>query len=42
MMGFTRIFEKNGEKNANIGQIMNSLVVAKMPSLQFSLRDGIH
>ena len=41
-MGFTTIFEKNGEKIAKIGQKMKSLLLAKMPSLQYSPREGIH
>ena len=39
-LGFLK--KKNGEKMAKIGQKLNSLLLAKMPSLQFSPRDGIH
>ena len=37
-LGFLK---KMVRKNANIGQKMNSLLLAKMPSLRFSPRDGI-
>ena len=38
-LGFSK---KKVEKMAKIGQKLNSLLLAKMPSLQFSPRDGIH
>ena len=38
-LGFSK---KMVRKNANIGQKMNSLLLAKMPSLRFSPGDGIH
>ena len=38
-LGFSK---KKVKKMAKIGQKLNSLLLAKMPSLQFSPRDGIH
>ena len=38
-LGFSK---KVVRKNANIGQKMNSLLLAKMPSLRFLPRDGNH